>query len=137
MSDSFSDKVNRAWYQGGVWIYLFAVFSFLYALVIFVKSRLQTPPKQTNVPVIVVGNITAGGTGKSPLVSYLVRYFQNKGYRVGVVSRGYGVAIPKTEVRFVQMDSAASEVGDEPLMLKRLLECDLALCPTQIGRAHV
>jgi tetraacyldisaccharide 4'-kinase len=129
MANSFADKVNHAWYQGGLWIYLLAPLSLLYALVIFLKARLQSKPQQSRVPVIVVGNITAGGTGKSPLVSYLVRFFQSKGYRVGIVSRGYGVEIPKSEVRFVQGDSFAGDVGDEPLMLKRLLQCDIALCP--------
>lgn len=121
--------ITKAWYSNKLWIYLLAPFSILYWLVIRISGLLSSSPPKSKVPVIVVGNLTAGGTGKSPLVSLLVRDFEQRGYRVGVVSRGYGVSIPKNEVRLVHADSSANEVGDEPLMLKRLLACDIALSP--------
>jgi tetraacyldisaccharide 4'-kinase len=129
MSQGFAERLSNAWYQKALWPWLFWPLSLLFGFVLFVRSLFKSSPAPSSVPVIVVGNITAGGTGKSPLVSHLVRFFEAKGFRVGVVSRGYGVAIPYSEVRVVRMDSKASEVGDEPLMLKQLLGCDIALSP--------
>jgi len=129
MQPSFAERLSNAWYSGAKWPYLFVPLSLLFLFILALRALFRTSPPPSQVPVIVVGNITAGGTGKSPLVSYLARYFEGRGLRVGVVSRGYGVSIPKHEVREVGSDSSAAEVGDEPLMLKRLLGCDIALCP--------
>ena len=76
----------------------------------------------TRVPVrvVVVGNITVGGSGKTPLVAALARALAQRGFRPGIASRGYGrrdEGDPGT--RIVTADSAASEVGDEPLLLAR------------------
>lgn len=67
------------------------------------------------VPVIVVGNVVAGGAGKTPVVMALVQHLQSRGMRPGVVSRGYGRS--SQGVHHVQADSAASEVGDEPALI--------------------
>lgn len=67
-------------------------------------------------PVIVVGNLTVGGTGKSPLVIWLTQQMQQKGIRVGVVSRGYGARL-HAAATLVTVTSDAAEVGDEPLMI--------------------
>lgn len=69
-------------------------------------------------PVVVVGNITVGGTGKTPLVIWLVEMLINLGYRPGVVSRGYR-GNSNTWPRFVEWNSDPLEVGDEPVMLAR------------------
>jgi tetraacyldisaccharide 4'-kinase len=129
MSQGFAERLSDAWYQRAFWPWLFLPLTLLFALILFVRNLFQAKPSPSAVPVLVVGNITAGGTGKSPLVSCLVRHFESKGLRVGIVSRGYGVKIPGNEVRIVEATSKASAVGDEPLMLKRLLGCDIALSP--------
>ena len=78
------------------------------------------------VPVIVVGNITVGGTGKTPLVIWLVKQLRASGYAPGIISRGYkGAAKASKEV----LDSDASVVGDEPLLMARL-----ASCPVWVGK---
>jgi len=69
------------------------------------------------VPVIVVGNFTAGGTGKTPLVMALVQHLVEKGWKPGVVSRGHGRA-GNSPLR-VQIDTPASACGDEPLLIAR------------------
>ncbi|MDG1822680.1 MAG: tetraacyldisaccharide 4'-kinase [Flavobacteriaceae bacterium] len=72
------------------------------------------PTYQAPIPVVVVGNISTGGTGKTPMVDYLLAHFSNK-LRLGVLSRGYG---RKTKgYKHVLTTSTSSEVGDEPLML--------------------
>lgn len=68
-------------------------------------------------PVIVVGNVIAGGAGKTPVVIALVQHLQARGLRVGVISRGYGRS--SQDCRAVLPDSPASEVGDEPLLIAR------------------
>jgi tetraacyldisaccharide 4'-kinase len=81
------------------------------------------------VPVLVVGNITVGGTGKTPLVLHLVQALKKRGIRVGIVSRGYG---GKGELRLVKPDSKASDVGDEPVLLARRSDV-----PVFVGRDRV
>ena len=82
------------------------------------------------VPVIIVGNITAGGSGKTPLVIWMVNWLRSQGYRPGVVSRGYGgTARGCVEV---QPGSQASEVGDEPLLIR--IKTD---APVVVGRDRV
>lgn len=69
------------------------------------------------VPVIVVGNVVAGGAGKTPVVMALVRHLQDRGMRPGVVSRGYGRRVGGC--REVLDDSPVQEVGDEPALIRR------------------
>lgn len=75
-----------------------------------VKSR------RAAVPVIVVGNITVGGTGKTPLIIALASWLQQQGYRPAVISRGYGRKSTE-EISRVSVNSSAEEVGDEPLLI--------------------
>ena len=70
-------------------------------------------------PVVVVGNITAGGTGKTPLVIALVARLRAQGWTPGIASRGHGREDEATP-RWVDADSAASQVGDEPLLIARV-----------------
>jgi tetraacyldisaccharide 4'-kinase len=69
------------------------------------------------VPVIVVGNVVAGGAGKTPLTMALVKHLQQRGWRVGVISRGHGRKTHDT--RAVLPDSLPNEVGDEPLLIRQ------------------
>jgi len=69
------------------------------------------------VPVLVVGNVLAGGTGKTPVVISLVEFFKAAGWQPGVIARAYGT--DSEPVREVQTDSPAQESGDEPLLIKR------------------
>jgi tetraacyldisaccharide 4'-kinase len=82
------------------------------------------------VPVLVVGNITVGGTGKTPLVIHLALAMRAGGRHPGIVSRGYGGH--GDHVREVTGDSDPGEVGDEPLLLARR-----ASCPVFVGRDRV
>jgi tetraacyldisaccharide 4'-kinase len=69
------------------------------------------------VPVVVVGNLVAGGAGKTPTVIAVLRLLRSHGYSPGVVSRGYGRA--DESIRLVGADADPSQVGDEPLLLRR------------------
>ena len=86
-----------------------------------------------SVPVIVVGNISVGGTGKTPLVIYLAKQLKQMGYTPGVISRGYG----GKNVGEVTANSNASEFGDEPVLIAKRSTCPVWVNPHRIaaGRA--
>ncbi len=73
------------------------------------------------VPVIVVGNVTAGGTGKTPFVLWLVQQLQARGHRPGIVTRGYGAR--DTGPAAVMPDTDPAQAGDEPVLLARRSAC--------------
>ncbi|HCA26798.1 MAG TPA: tetraacyldisaccharide 4'-kinase [Betaproteobacteria bacterium] len=77
------------------------------------------------VPVIVVGNITVGGTGKTPAVVWIADFLRRRGYRPGVISRGYGRRSQATLE--VTENSDPLEVGDEPLLLARRTGCPIVV----------
>lgn len=86
------------------------------------------------VPVIVVGNITVGGTGKTPLTIWLANFLVNNGYRPGIVSRGYGGTV-KTEPAAVHADSDAKLMGDEPVLIARRTGCPVFVFPGRVEAA--
>jgi len=90
---------------------------------------------RVNAPVIVVGNITVGGAGKTPLVIWLVEVLRDAGYRPGVVSRGYGGRSPCWPQR-VEADSDPREVGDEPVLLARRCRCPVVVAPDRVAAAR-
>ncbi|MFQ6023490.1 MAG: tetraacyldisaccharide 4'-kinase [Acidiferrobacterales bacterium] len=79
-----------------------------------------------SVPVIVVGNITVGGTGKTPLVLWLAQFLREKGYHPGIVSRGYGGGSTVQPVR-VQPHSDPAQLGDEPVLIARKSSCPVVV----------
>lgn len=131
MTDSFADKLQRAWYQGSRWLLPLKPLSWLLAaearrrLRAF-RRRAERPP----VPVLVVGNVTVGGTGKTPLVISLCERLQARGLRVAVISRGYGVKPPSLPW-LVQPEQAAATAGDEPLMIARRTGVPVIVSPNR------
>ena len=86
------------------------------------------------VPVIVAGNVTVGGTGKTPLVLWLVDHLRSKGYRPGVVARGYG-GNSREWPRRVDAESDPLEVGDEPVLLAQRTGCPCWVGPDRPAAA--
>ncbi|MDP2228590.1 MAG: tetraacyldisaccharide 4'-kinase [Moraxellaceae bacterium] len=116
-----SQRLVNAWYARSPWPWLLLPLAFLYALVtrlrrFFYRTGVLRSTKFP-VPVVVIGNITAGGTGKTPLTLALIDILQADGWRPGIVSRGYGgkANYPLS----VQADTPAAVAGDEPLALQR------------------
>jgi tetraacyldisaccharide 4'-kinase len=99
------------------------IFAFPYALGLWMRNKAYDKGwlksvKIDNVSIISFGNITVGGTGKTPHVELFIRQLLDQAWRVAVISRGYGRKNPKTS-RFVETDSRVEDVGDEPLQIKR------------------
>lgn len=89
------------------------------------------------VPVIVIGNISVGGTGKTPLVMWLVERLRAAGYTPGIISRGYGAeksAAP--EPRAVDIEGDAARYGDEPLLLARRSGCAVWIGADRVAAAR-
>jgi tetraacyldisaccharide 4'-kinase len=107
------------WYRSSIFLWLLLPVSWLYCLIVFVRRKLyQLNIKRSydcELPVIVIGNISVGGTGKTPLLISLCSYLKEKGYRPGVVSRGYGGEF--SGIKQVSDADTAKSVGDEPLMI--------------------
>ena len=111
---------QNLWVRTGVLTLLLLPFSALFAVVSGLRRLAYRhgwlDSVAVGVPVVVVGNITTGGSGKTPLVIWLVNHLRAQGHRPGVVSRGYGGAARGcVEVR---PDSPPAEVGDEPLLIQ-------------------
>lgn len=82
------------------------------------------------VPVVVVGNLTAGGNGKTPVVIWLVEQLQQRGIRVGVVSRGYG-GKAATYPLLLTVDTTTAEAGDEPVLIFQRTGVPVAVSPVR------
>lgn len=87
------------------------------------------------VPVVVVGNLTVGGTGKTPLVSWLAQFLRQHGLRPGLVARGYGGRATHWP-QPVQADSDPLQVGDEPVYLVQSTDCPMVVGPDRVAAAR-
>jgi len=107
----------KAWYQPKLAWYLCLLLPIeaVYRAVIYLKYKL-TKPFKSLVPVIVVGNITLGGTGKTPLILWLIDYLTKKGLKVAVISRGYKANTPFLPYQVNASDDPV-KTGDEPLLI--------------------
>lgn len=122
--------VDRLWFEKSLWAHLLLPLSAVYALIITLRRHAyQTallPRWQAPLPVIVVGNLTVGGNGKTPLVIWLVQQLQARGLRIGVVSRGYGGQMSRS-AREVSTACSAAVVGDEPLLIAQRTRVPVAV----------
>lgn len=92
------------------------------------RRRASITPERLPVPVIVVGNIAVGGSGKTPVVDWLAGVLRAAGYRPGIVSRGHGGRVgAEGGVALVPDDGDPERYGDEPVLLARLTGCPLAI----------
>lgn len=124
--------LEQAWYRDKPgWLGLAAPLEHLFRrLAQRRRQQLQPEAWQAPVPVLVVGNISLGGTGKTPLTQALVRWLQAQGWRVGIVSRGYGGQGPFP--LWVTAQTQAMAAGDEPCLLARSLKCPLVVSPQRV-----
>lgn len=118
--DWLEDAVNRSWYGRFGITFLFLPLQPIVALLIWWRRRFRPRAKFASLgaPIIIVGGLTAGGTGKTPTLIALARHLSGKGFKVGVVSRGYGRKSGESGL-LVEVDHSAEKVGDEPLLIKR------------------
>ena len=111
--------LEAIWYQQGKGRWFLLPFTLLYcAIHSFQRWKLTRRRSKANLPVIVVGNISIGGTGKTPTVIYLANLLKSAGYTPGIVTRGYGGNSVKWP-RQVTALSRPEEVGDEAVLIAK------------------
>ena len=127
------------WYNKGGITLLLLPFSWLFCAVAIVRRLLYRTGvlkvHHLSVPVIIVGNICVGGTGKTPLVTWLVELLRVQGYTPGIVSRGYGGGASHWPQQ-VRADSDPRMVGDEAVLLSRRTACPMAVGPSRVDAAN-
>jgi tetraacyldisaccharide 4'-kinase len=122
--------LHRIWYEGASNYQMLLPLSGLYWLLITLRRCLYSlgilGRHRAIVPVIIVGNITAGGTGKTPVTIWLAGELQKRGFKAGIVSRGYGGSKSSTSMR-VDTASDPDVVGDEPVLLAKRTGCTVVV----------
>ena len=112
-------QLPRIWTSRGWIAWLLLPFALIHAALLWARAQLWRwgwrHAHRLPVPVIVVGNVVAGGAGKTPLTIAVVKHLQQQGWKAGVISRGHGRRLD--DIRAVLPDSFPTEVGDEPLLI--------------------
>jgi tetraacyldisaccharide 4'-kinase len=124
----------RFWYRRGAIAWLLWPASLAFGLLVLVRRILYRvgllKSAHPGIPVIVVGNLTVGGSGKTPLVIWIAEFLKTKGRYPAIIARGYGGTL--REPRAATLASEASEVGDEPVVLARRSGCPVWVGPDRV-----
>ena len=122
--------IEKVWYSKNIFSLLLSPLSLIYISIIYLRYTLYQlgliSITKINVPTIVIGNIVAGGTGNTPLVIWLAKYFKDKGFLPGIVSRGYGGTY-LSNIELVKPTSNPLLVGDEPVIIARNTNCPVVV----------
>ena len=120
--EASTSYVVDSWYKKSLWLYLLYPFALIFSYLTTRRRRKYikniNESYNADVPIIVVGNLTIGGTGKTPLVKHIAIELIERGYKPGIVSRGYGGKFKETLQ--VKEDSSVKETGDEAQILAKL-----------------
>ena len=120
--EASTSYVVDSWYKKSLWLYLLYPFALIFSYLTTRRRRKYikniNESYKADVPIIVVGNLTIGGTGKTPLVKHIAIELIERGYKPGIVSRGYGGKFKETLQ--VKEDSPVKETGDEAQILAKL-----------------
>jgi len=128
----------KHWGRRGALAWLLWPASLLFGAAVLLRRTLfllrVLKSEHPGIPVIVVGNIVAGGSGKTPLAIWIAEHLRAKGWKPGIVSRGYGAR--KTAPRAATIASTPEEVGDEPILLSRRSGCPVWVGADRIATAR-
>ena len=129
--------LEQIWYKNSPLYWVLVPFSWIYQGIAVLRRAILARFFQQRfaVPVIVVGNITVGGVGKTPLVIELANTLVKRGLQVGVVSRGYGAAVRAFPYP-VDKECQAALVGDEPLLIAKRTSCPVIIDPKRVRAIH-
>ncbi len=126
--------LQKQWTTFTLWHILLIPFSWVFAVITSVRKSLYKKEwlksYRLAVPVMVIGNINVGGTGKTPLVIWLAEQLQLAGYKPGIISRGYGGKAKTVQAVFAH--SNPQEVGDEPVLIAQRTRCPVFISPNRV-----
>jgi len=130
--------IDRLWYGKHPVSLLLLPASWIYKLFMVIRrlgyASGLLPVNRVAVPVIIIGNITVGGTGKTPLVIWVAEYLKQNNFNPGIISRGYG-GMAGHWPQQVRPDSNPDMVGDEPVLIARRTACPVAVSPDRYKAA--
>jgi tetraacyldisaccharide 4'-kinase len=130
--------LERAWYKRARWLILLWPVSVLFQLLTTIRRAAQQSkkrPSDLTAPLIVIGNISLGGTGKTPLLIALSQELLKQGFKPGIVSRGYGGHAPGYPLA-VNSDSDVNQSGDEALLIAEKTGCPVYVDPDRSAALH-
>ena len=136
--DSIQARVTKAWHSRCSWVYLLWPLCLIFSLLAFFRRiilRYFYQGKPFPAPVIVVGNISVGGCGKTPLIIALAKQLISRGLNIAIVSRGYGAKSDDYPLQ-VDLSSCASKCGDEPLLIRHSLPVDKSIVVVDPNRSR-
>ena len=123
--------LERAWHERAGWLILLWPVSVLFQALTAIRRAAQQSkqrPAYLTAPLIVIGNISLGGTGKTPLLITLSQELQKQGFKPGIISRGYGGDAPSYPFA-VNIDSDVSQSGDEAFLIAEKTGCPVYVDP--------
>lgn len=126
--------LQKQWLSFTLWHILLLPLSWIFAGIVTLRKLFYEKgwlkSSRLSVPVVVVGNINVGGTGKTPLVIWIAEQLQLSGYKPGIISRGYGGNVAK--VTEVSAFSVPLDVGDEPVLIAMRTKCPVFVSPNRV-----
>ena len=138
---NFSRKLEKIWYSNKRPPYLLIILSKLFSLIVKIRSSLYKSGflkiRNVEVPVIVIGNLTAGGTGKTPLTLFLSEFFYENEKKVGIISRGYKGRRSSKDPYILSKTDKAIDFGDEAVYLARKSEAMVCVCKDKFRAAKM
>jgi len=136
---SFDSHLQQRWYGRPGLLLLLLPLEWLFRVIVAARRwsllRSIQLSEKLPVPVIVIGNIAVGGTGKTPIAIALCAALKQAGFRPGIVSRGYGAKPPQFPY-LVSAQSRVDEAGDEPLLLALNTDCPVVIAPDRVAAAR-
>ena len=141
LMNNISSKLNNIWYSKNRPPLLLIILSKIFSLIIQIRSILFTSKilrsTKVSVPVIVVGNITVGGTGKTPITLFLADWFHDKGKKVGIISRGYKGEKTREQPFILSENDNAKDYGDEAVYMARESKAMVCVCKNKTKAAEL
>ena len=138
--ESGQRRLTEAWYRGARWLWVLRPLECLFRGVTALRRQLYRTgvlaSYRAEKPVVIVGNITVGGSGKTPVVIALVEALDALGIRAGVVSRGYGASAGQFPHVVTDLSTSA-DCGDEPLLIYRRTACPCVVAPSRTAAVRV
>jgi tetraacyldisaccharide 4'-kinase len=136
--ESMQTHINKAWHSRYSWVRLLWPISLVFRVLVFfrrlVLCTLYQGQKYSS-PVVVVGNISVGGCGKTPLLIALAGQLIDRGLNIAIVSRGYGAVASSYPVQ-VNLDTLAADCGDEPLLIRQSLPLENCIVVVDPNRSR-